>query len=958
MNGTGFFSRLLRQDPAPAPQARRGGGRQGRLRRVRRALARAGRGGRPDGAADPGRALRGRARASCRASSRRPSCSARRRRRASSPRRPSWARSTSTAAARRAASSGRGVARRTTRARWRALFPGEVSVPPDHAEAAKWNRLAAEAGDAAAQVRLGAAVRHRVWAWRPDYAEAEHWFQAAAAQGHRRRRRSASACSTAAATPARPTWPGRRSGSRSPPRAGNTGAQFSLAMMYWRGEGVEKDEARAAALMAQAAEGGQPEPMYLFGQFRRMGIGGPVDLAEAETWLRRAAARGHVKAMVAVGAVLTDRRPPDPAAASVYFRQAADLGDAEAQFALGQLYLRGELGPADGRGGRQVVHCRGRAGIRRRLRAAGRDLRRGAGSRGATTRRPPPGSTRPPPRATPRRCTAWASCIAPGWACRRTPKPRRTGSRRPPAAASPRPACGWARSWPQANWASRTTGARPCSGERRRSRAAWTPRAIWRCCASAGRARRRDKAMGLRLLEEAAERGSRAAHWALHNLFSEGLDVAADDQAAQAWLVKAAETGDGAAACKLALQLETHHPLALPSDRVLALLQQAAEGGETLAQEQLGRFYAEGRYAPKSQAEALRWFSAAAEGGAPFAQAWLGDMLNAGNGAPKDQRAALAWYCKAAEGGYLPALTVLTHAALKASAPPEAVEALLAHWRKAARAGRCAGAADDGRLHAEGRRGRSLDPGRGRMAAQSRRPGRPPAKVMLAGLYLKGQAEPRRGRGSDPACCARRPSRATPTRNTIWASVIGRAWAYEPDCDAGRDLDIAQAAAAKHRSAQLALAELLASTPPDTLERAAEAARWYAEAAQGGSGKAMHRLGQMHEQGRGVAARSGSGAAVLPKRRGAGSRRGAAGLPAPYGRSGAVKPGGPRRPPVRSAVKQRPPARSGACIAVRRRQHRAWLGNLLANRWTTTAPFAEPTASIERAEKSPASTPR
>src|SRR5215469_395921 len=63
------------------------------------------------------------------------------------------------------------------------MFPEGLAVPRDTAQAAEWNRTAAEAGDAGAQARLGYQYAAQLGVAR-DLALAEHWFSAAAAQNH------------------------------------------------------------------------------------------------------------------------------------------------------------------------------------------------------------------------------------------------------------------------------------------------------------------------------------------------------------------------------------------------------------------------------------------------------------------------------------------------------------------------------------------------------------------------------------------------------------------------------------------------------------------------------------------------------------------------------------------------------------------------------------------------------
>ena len=55
-------------------------------------------------------------------------------------------------------------------------------VPGDETEAAKWYRLAAEQGDASAQVELSRMYRDGVGVTQ-DYAEAARWLRAGAEQG-------------------------------------------------------------------------------------------------------------------------------------------------------------------------------------------------------------------------------------------------------------------------------------------------------------------------------------------------------------------------------------------------------------------------------------------------------------------------------------------------------------------------------------------------------------------------------------------------------------------------------------------------------------------------------------------------------------------------------------------------------------------------------------------------------
>ena len=58
----------------------------------------------------------------------------------------------------------------------------------------------------------------------------------------------------------------------------------------------------------------------------------PKDLSAAETWLRRAASKGHVGGMSAMANLLISDAHPDFASAAIYWREAADLGHAPSQY--------------------------------------------------------------------------------------------------------------------------------------------------------------------------------------------------------------------------------------------------------------------------------------------------------------------------------------------------------------------------------------------------------------------------------------------------------------------------------------------------------------------------------------------------------------------------------------------------------------------------------------------------
>jgi hypothetical protein len=356
-----------------------------------------------------------------------------------------------------------------------------------------------------------------------------------------------------------------------------------------------------------------------------------------------------------------------------------------------------------------------------------------------------------------------------------------------------------------------------------------------------------DAAEGLRILEDAAGKGSLSAMWALHNLYSEGRHIQADLQIAQSWLLCAAEAANGAAACKLAAQLDTHHPHVLPIDRVIGLLLLAAEADELDAQQQLGRLYIEERHTPKNLEEALRWFGRAAMLGDPYSQAWLGDMLSTGDGVDHDREAAMAWYRKAAEGGFTPALDILTG---EPQTSPEDERAIFQLWLARAQAGEAAAQRVVGDLTLKGA---GTEPSAAEAVGWLRKAadqGDVTAKIILAGIYLQNQAEPRDE--YEPIALLLEAAEQGDADAQYNLGVCFQQGACVPR-DPAKAEELYRQAANRHQSrAPLALADLLLETSDGRADKEAEAFRWYGVSAEGGSSRAMFTLGWLCEQGRGT----------------------------------------------------------------------------------------------------------
>jgi TPR repeat protein len=68
---------------------------------------------------------------------------------------------------------------------------------------------------------------------------------------------------------------------------GHAGAQLSMALAYENGQGVERNYHRGAELMSEAAHGGHPDAQYLLGTYYRDGRGVVQDQLQAYVWSER-----------------------------------------------------------------------------------------------------------------------------------------------------------------------------------------------------------------------------------------------------------------------------------------------------------------------------------------------------------------------------------------------------------------------------------------------------------------------------------------------------------------------------------------------------------------------------------------------------------------------------------------------------------------------------------------------
>jgi TPR repeat protein len=125
---------------------------------------------------------------------------------------------------------------------------------------------------------------------------------------------------------------------------GDAKAQYNLARMYYKGQGVPQDYAEAARWARTAADQGDAKGQYSLAYMYHEGRGVPQDYTEAARWARKAADKGLADAQYSLGNSYRDGQgvPRDYAESVRWYYKAAEQGDAKAQYALGYMYSKGQ----------------------------------------------------------------------------------------------------------------------------------------------------------------------------------------------------------------------------------------------------------------------------------------------------------------------------------------------------------------------------------------------------------------------------------------------------------------------------------------------------------------------------------------------------------------------------------------------------------------------------------------
>lgn len=116
-----------------------------------------------------------------------------------------------------------------------------------------------------------------------------------------------------------------------------------LGDAYDRGQGVAQDVQLAAQWMRQAAEQGNVEAMFRYGQMLAAGRGLLPDAARAAIWYRRAATRDNPRAQTCLGELYEEGKgvPQNEKEAAAWYGRAALRKEPLAMARLGRMFMEG-----------------------------------------------------------------------------------------------------------------------------------------------------------------------------------------------------------------------------------------------------------------------------------------------------------------------------------------------------------------------------------------------------------------------------------------------------------------------------------------------------------------------------------------------------------------------------------------------------------------------------------------
>lgn len=176
---------------------------------------------------------------------------------------------------------------------------GEMGLPRNDMEAAKWYRKAAEAGNFDAHLSLGLCYQFGTGVT-SDRVEAAKWYRKAAIAGEPRAQHSLASFYKGVSKDEVEAVKWYRSAAE----AGLDVAQDALGIAYWSGGGIAKDYVEAVKWFRRAAEAGLRSGQFNLGLCYDNGQGVHEDKAEAVNWYRKAAGQNHSRSQDSLAWIL------------------------------------------------------------------------------------------------------------------------------------------------------------------------------------------------------------------------------------------------------------------------------------------------------------------------------------------------------------------------------------------------------------------------------------------------------------------------------------------------------------------------------------------------------------------------------------------------------------------------------------------------------------------------------
>ena len=217
-----------------------------------------------------------------------------------------------------------------------ALMKGKAAFDAkNYVEAMRWDRPAAEQGNATAQTYVGYLYEKGLGAPQ-DYTQALSWYRKAADQGHTPAQKNIGNLYEQGSGVTRDYGEAMRWYRKAADQE-DAGAQTNIGYLYEEGLGVPQDYGEAMRWYRKAADRGEATAQNNIGVFYDKGYGVGQDYGEAMRWYRKAADQGNVDAEYNLALLYADGHgvPPDLGQARQWMQKAAEAGDSEAKTWLG-----------------------------------------------------------------------------------------------------------------------------------------------------------------------------------------------------------------------------------------------------------------------------------------------------------------------------------------------------------------------------------------------------------------------------------------------------------------------------------------------------------------------------------------------------------------------------------------------------------------------------------------------